>query len=80
MLKAQSEEAKDSREKQSLTLQREALSNNILNTEREWQTQERERLLGAPNKISTGPADLPGNDMGGTIARDKYGMIPGAAQ
>jgi len=60
--------------RREMFLQREALSNEI-------RTQEREYWSPAAQKggESEGAMDLPGDDRGGTISRNNYGSIPGAA-
>jgi DNA-binding HxlR family transcriptional regulator len=58
--------------RQELFLQREALSHEIQEANRRYELEKQGQSLpegGAP--------DLAGNDMAGTITRDRYGMIPG---
>lgn len=77
--------------RRELYLQREALSHNILDADRNFQLKlaefkQRDREIdgengegkekgGAPE--GPGPMDLKGTDMAGTIARDDFGMVPG---
>lgn len=60
--------------RQELFLQREALSAEILEQERQWQLQ-----LRGENMPETGAKNLPGNDKAGVISRDRYGSIPNMA-
>lgn len=60
--------------RRELYLQREALSHEIQEADRRYQLE-----LQGKSLAEGGAKNMPGNDMAGTITRDQYGMIPGAA-
>jgi hypothetical protein len=80
----------ETRKLKEFYLQREALSHQIQEADRRFALDSRgadlDLLKTLPPPMDTGgngatePFDLPGKDKAGTIGRDKYGVIPGAAQ
>lgn len=67
-------------DKQSLFLQREALSHQIQEADRRFQLdleQKRGEAMLGPVPEDSRAMDLPGNDAGGVIARDQYDLVPG---
>lgn len=77
--------AKDERESMQLWMEREALSQHILESNREWALKvdqiTRSEVAGTPEQDDTnGAMDLPGNDRAGRLSRNQYDLIPENAQ